>query len=120
MTTALSDNDKQVSVYSDIRSLCVCELISLDQKGRVVSVSVTPLLEKESKTRVVYLQRQQSHFYTKLAHVCGYFKTRVNQLKIGDWLSIASSPVCLSDFSFCLVVFDFVNAPENREQLKAA
>lgn len=48
MTTDLSHNDKQASVYSDIRSLCVRELISLDQKGRVFSLSVTPLLYRES------------------------------------------------------------------------
>lgn len=51
MTTGLSDNDKQARVDSDIRSLCVCELISLDQKGHVESLSVTLLLDKESKSR---------------------------------------------------------------------
>ncbi len=57
MATAFSDNDKQTSVDCDIRSLCVCELISLDQKGRVVSLSVTLLLCKESKSRELFTLR---------------------------------------------------------------
>lgn len=63
MTTDLNDNDKQASVYSDIRSLCVNW--SVWTREAVWFLYVTLLLNTESEwERVVYPQlKQETHIY---------------------------------------------------------
>lgn len=54
MTINSSDSDKQASVQWHSITVCVCGLISLDQKGRVVSLSVT-LWQNQKESGESYL-----------------------------------------------------------------